>query len=425
MTVKALVNGKLEDRSRTLYETIHGPMFTSLLGLPLFPWTPATALRPRRREREQLPLPQPLRGDRPGPVGARVPRDPGALPGHPVGELARRRPQRRGLLLDERGDPEPAEREGEPVPDHARSPVTGPACSACRSPTASRSACMWGGKEAGAADEGLLPNSRIPFRFRRDYVHNGNDSHWLANPSAPLEGFDRIVGIERAEVTPAHPARAGDDARPPGGPRRAARQALQHVDPRAPGPGQPPVPGRAVARPHRGDLPGEPDHQRRGRERRLRRARALEHARRPRRPGRAAVPPLRLARLPRHAVAAHRHPGLGRAGRAGLLRAFDANRPVDTPTGLQDSNKVRSALAERGHRPAGRRTPAQHVAAEGSRRTAPRARRSTAGPAGWACSRRSAPPGTARASARWCTGRASSWPRASRAAPARRGRAPS
>ena len=67
----------------------------------------------------------------------------------------------------------------------------------------------WGGKEPGAADEGLLPNSRIPFRFRRDYVHNGNDSHWLANPSAPLEGFDRIVGIERAEVTPTHPARAG------------------------------------------------------------------------------------------------------------------------------------------------------------------------------------------------------------------------
>ena len=43
VTVKALVNGKLEDRSRTLYETVHGPMFTSLLGLPLFPWTPTTA----------------------------------------------------------------------------------------------------------------------------------------------------------------------------------------------------------------------------------------------------------------------------------------------------------------------------------------------------------------------------------------------
>ena len=30
-------------RTRTLYSTEHGPMLTSLLGLPLFPWTPTTA----------------------------------------------------------------------------------------------------------------------------------------------------------------------------------------------------------------------------------------------------------------------------------------------------------------------------------------------------------------------------------------------
>ena len=44
----------------------HGPVFNSLLGLDLFPWTPATALRDGRRERDQLPLPQPLLRDRPG-----------------------------------------------------------------------------------------------------------------------------------------------------------------------------------------------------------------------------------------------------------------------------------------------------------------------------------------------------------------------
>ena len=31
------------DRTRTLYSTRHGPVFTSLLGLPLFPWTPTSA----------------------------------------------------------------------------------------------------------------------------------------------------------------------------------------------------------------------------------------------------------------------------------------------------------------------------------------------------------------------------------------------
>ena len=31
-----------QKRTRTVYETVHGPMFTSLLGLPLFPWTAAS-----------------------------------------------------------------------------------------------------------------------------------------------------------------------------------------------------------------------------------------------------------------------------------------------------------------------------------------------------------------------------------------------
>ena len=65
----------------------------------------------------------------------------------------------------------------------------------------SRSECEWG-EAAGSADKGLLPNHRTPSLFRRDYVANGNDSHWLVNDRQPLEGFDRIVGIERAEVTP-------------------------------------------------------------------------------------------------------------------------------------------------------------------------------------------------------------------------------
>ena len=44
VTVKALAaDGTLEDRTRTLYSTDHGPIFTSILGLPLFPWTPTTA----------------------------------------------------------------------------------------------------------------------------------------------------------------------------------------------------------------------------------------------------------------------------------------------------------------------------------------------------------------------------------------------
>ncbi len=41
----------------------------------------------------------------------------------------------------------------------------------------------------------------MPTLFRDDYVHNGNDSHWLTNPEEPLTGYDRIIGIEEAERT--------------------------------------------------------------------------------------------------------------------------------------------------------------------------------------------------------------------------------
>lgn len=36
-------DGTIEPRTRTLYATEHGPVLTSLIGLPLFPWTSAKA----------------------------------------------------------------------------------------------------------------------------------------------------------------------------------------------------------------------------------------------------------------------------------------------------------------------------------------------------------------------------------------------
>jgi len=64
----------------------------------------------------------------------------------------------------------------------------------------SRSACA-PGVAAGAAAPGILPPSRQPALFRDDYVTNSNDSYWLTNPKAPLEGFPRIIGDERTART--------------------------------------------------------------------------------------------------------------------------------------------------------------------------------------------------------------------------------
>ena len=371
-------------------------MFTSLLGLPLFPWTPTTAFALGDVEREQLPLPQPLRGERPRPVGARVPRDPGALPGHPVGELARGRPQRRGLLLDERGDPEHAEREGRRLPDRARAGDRQPS-SACPIPDGSRSAC------SGAARRRARPTRACcPTRASRS-----SSGATTCRTATTATGWPTRAGHSRASTgssassaprrTPR--TRLGDVkmrdrlARP----RRAARQAIEPRDPREDGPRQPPVPRGAVARPGSSAIcRANPTHQRGRRERRLRRARPLEPARRPRRSRRrcCSAASRRAPTPPRSA--ADGHPGLSRAGRARVLEPFDVNRPVDTPSGLQDSNKVRSALAgavPTCAAPGSRSTPR----CGRSRRTARRARPSTAGPVAWAYSKRSARRGTGRA----------------------------
>ncbi len=49
----------------------------------------------------------------------------------------------------------------------------------------------------GAREPGLIPPSGAPQLLRDDYVFNANDSHWLANPAAPLEGFSPAQGMER------------------------------------------------------------------------------------------------------------------------------------------------------------------------------------------------------------------------------------
>ena len=49
---------------------------------------------------------------------------------------------------------------------------------------------------------GLVPLDEAPQLQRSDFVFNANDNHWLANPSAPLEGYPAIYGDERSPRTP-------------------------------------------------------------------------------------------------------------------------------------------------------------------------------------------------------------------------------
>jgi acyl-homoserine-lactone acylase len=51
----------------------------------------------------------------------------------------------------------------------------------------------------GAPAPGILAPSQMPLQIRTDYTSNMNDSYWLSNPKAPLEGFPSIIGNERTE----------------------------------------------------------------------------------------------------------------------------------------------------------------------------------------------------------------------------------
>jgi acyl-homoserine-lactone acylase len=56
--------------------------------------------------------------------------------------------------------------------------------------------CEWGDDPASNVP-GALPVGAMPRLRRDDYVSNSNDSYWLSNPDAPLEGFSPIIGDER------------------------------------------------------------------------------------------------------------------------------------------------------------------------------------------------------------------------------------
>ena len=54
----------------------------------------------------------------------------------------------------------------------------------------------------GARSPGVTPFSEAPQLTRKDYIFNANDSAWIANLDAPLEGFSPLYGGERTARSP-------------------------------------------------------------------------------------------------------------------------------------------------------------------------------------------------------------------------------
>jgi acyl-homoserine-lactone acylase len=188
-------DGSLEPRTRTLYATDKGPMVTSIVGLPLFPWTSARAFSMFDANNENfgrllnhffdtnrassvdeldgilrrylgIPWVNTIAADR---KGKALYADVGSVPGVPDAKVA-----------------DCSTAVGRALDGSQRIQVLDGTRAQCDPDSA-----------PGTPNERILPADAQPALIRDDYTENSNDSHWLSNARTRLEGFPRIIGEER------------------------------------------------------------------------------------------------------------------------------------------------------------------------------------------------------------------------------------
>jgi len=186
--------GALEERTRTLYSTVHGPVFTSILGLPLFPWTSAQAHAMGDANAANFRY---LNHFFETNIAQSV---------REYDSVLRRNqgiPWVNSIAADSRGEAYYADIGVVPNVSNAKAEACNTALG--RQTTqllglpvldGSRTDCRWD-NDPDAIQPGTFGPKNLPSLFRDDYTSNMNDSFWLTNPERPLEGFARIIGDER------------------------------------------------------------------------------------------------------------------------------------------------------------------------------------------------------------------------------------
>ncbi len=197
VTVQVRTDSGLQPETRTLYSTSHGPLVDSLAGIPL-PWTPATAfsmgdvnatnfrylnhffftneaqsveqLDQIENRYEGIPWVNTIAADS---TGKAYYADKGAIP-----NVSNAKAQQCDTVVGAAT----FALLGLPILD------------------GSRSSCEWD-TDSDSVAPGIFGPSHLPSLIRDDYVTNSNDSYWLSNPEHPLEGFARIIGDERTPRT--------------------------------------------------------------------------------------------------------------------------------------------------------------------------------------------------------------------------------
>ncbi|MGI8461162.1 MAG: penicillin acylase family protein [Solirubrobacterales bacterium] len=189
-------DGTIENQTRTLYNTIYGPVFDSILGLPLFPWTPNTAYAMGDVNDENLRY-----------LNHFFKTDQAQSTKQLLSILKKYQgiPWVNTIASDSKGKALYADIGAIPAVPNSKTASCNTALGVATNAAlglpvldGSRSACNWD-NDPDAVVPGTFGPSNEPHLFRDDYVTNSNDSYWLSNPEQPLEGFARIIGDERVE----------------------------------------------------------------------------------------------------------------------------------------------------------------------------------------------------------------------------------
>ena len=197
VTVEARTESGLEPETRTLYSTSHGPVVDSLAGIPL-PWTPVTAFSMGDANAANFRYLNHFFFTNEAQSVDQLDQIENRYEGIPwVNTIA----------ADSNGNAYYADKGAIPNVSNAKAQacdsVVGAATFALLGLPVldgSRSSCEWD-NDPDAVAPGIFGPSHLPSLIRNDYVTNSNDSYWLSNPEHPLEGFARIIGDERTPRT--------------------------------------------------------------------------------------------------------------------------------------------------------------------------------------------------------------------------------
>jgi acyl-homoserine-lactone acylase len=189
-------DGSTGQRSHTFYSTVYGPIVTSVLGVPAFPWTAASAYALVDMNSDSIRILNQFLESGSATSVDDLYRVHAKYSANPWATTTAADDQGNTLWTDVGTVPNISN-------DHAavcNTPlghalwntlglaVLQGSVSACRVPT-----------DASSAAPMTMPADRQPVIRRTDYVANSNESHWLSNAYEPLEGYSRVFGPERSQ----------------------------------------------------------------------------------------------------------------------------------------------------------------------------------------------------------------------------------